>query len=105
MLDAPPPPAPTARPWVVLITGVNGVGKTTTIGKLAARHAEAGRRALPVAADTFRAAAIEQLAVWAERTGAVLLRQAPGAHPPAVAVDGMQGAVGRAIDVGLVDTP
>jgi len=104
MLDAPPPPAPTARPWVVLITGVNGVGKTTTIGKLAARHAEAGRRALLVAADTFRAAAIEQLAVWAERTGAVLVRQAPGADPSAVAFDGMKAAVARAIDVVLVDT-
>ena len=104
MLDAPPPPAPTARPWVVLVTGVNGVGKTTTIGKLAARHAEAGRRALLVAADTFRAAAIEQLAVWAERTGAVLVRQAPAADPSAVAFDGMKAALARAIDVVLVDT-
>ena len=64
-------PTPSARPWVVLVTGVNGVGKTTTIGKLAARHAAAGRSVLLVAGDTFRAAAIDQLAVWAARTGAI----------------------------------
>ena len=104
MLEAPPPPAPTGRPWVVVLTGVNGVGKTTTIGKLGARHAEAGRRVLFVAADTFRAAAVEQLAVWSERTGAVLVRQAAGADPSAVAFDGMKAALARDIDVVLVDT-
>jgi len=104
MLDAPAPSAPSARPWVVLVTGVNGVGKTTTIGKLGASNAEAGRRVLFVAADTFRAAAIDQLAVWAERTGADLVRQAPGADPSAVAFDGMKAAVARAVDVVLVDT-
>ena len=104
MLDAPPPPAPTGRPWVILVTGVNGVGKTTTIGKLGARQAEAGRRVLFVAADTFRAAAVEQLAVWSERTGAVLVRQAPGADPSAVAFDGMKAALAREIDIVLVDT-
>ena len=97
MLEASPPPAPTGRPWVILVTGVNGVGKTTTIGKLGARQAEAGRRVLFVAADTFRAAAVEQLAVWSERTGAVLVRQAPGADPSAVAFDGMKAALARKI--------
>ena len=104
MLDAPPPPAPSAAPWVVLVTGVNGVGKTTTIGKLGARHAQAGRDVLFVAGDTFRAAAVDQLAVWAERTGATLVRQAPGADPSAVAFDGMKAAVARGMDVVLVDT-
>ena len=97
-------PTPSARPWVVLVTGVNGVGKTTTIGKLAARHAAAGRSVLLVAGDTFRAAAIDQLAVWAERTGAELVRQAPGANPSAVVFDGMKAALARAVDVVLVDT-
>ena len=97
-------PVPDVRPWVVLVTGVNGVGKTTTIGKLAARHAAAGRRVLIVAADTFRAAAIEQLEVWAERAGADLVKQDPGASPAAVAFDGMKAALARGIDVVLVDT-
>ncbi len=97
-------PTPTACPWVVLVTGVNGVGKTTTIGKLAARHAAAGRSVLLVAGDTFRAAAIDQLAVWAARTGAELVRQAPGANPSAVVFDGMKAALARAVDVVLVDT-
>ena len=104
ILAADPPPAPTTRPWVVLVLGVNGVGKTTTIGKLAALHAAAGRRVLMVAGDTFRAAAIDQLAVWAERTGAELVRQGPGANPAAVAFDGMKAAVARGADVVLVDT-
>jgi fused signal recognition particle receptor len=104
ILAAGPPPAPTTRPWVVLVLGVNGVGKTTTIGKLAALHAAAGRRVLMVAGDTFRAAAIDQLAVWAERTGAELVRQGPGANPAAVAFDGMKAAVARGADVVLVDT-
>jgi len=104
ILGADPPPAPTARPWVVLVLGVNGVGKTTTIGKLAALHTAAGRRVLMVAGDTFRAAAIDQLAVWAERTGAELVRQGPGANPAAVAFDGMKAAVARGADVVLVDT-
>jgi fused signal recognition particle receptor len=98
------PAEPSARPWVVLVTGVNGVGKTTTIGKLAALHAAAGRQVLLVAADTFRAAAIDQLAVWAERTGATLVRQAPGSDPSAVVFDGMKAAVARGVDVVLVDT-
>ena len=97
-------PVPRAHPWVVLVTGVNGVGKTTTIGKLAARHATAGRSVLVVAGDTFRAAAVEQLSVWAERTGAELVRQAAGANPSAVVFDGMRAALSRAVDVVLIDT-
>ncbi|HLK12054.1 MAG TPA: signal recognition particle-docking protein FtsY [Candidatus Binatia bacterium] len=104
LLAAEPPPEPTARPWVILVTGVNGVGKTTTVGKLAALHSAAGRRVLIVAADTFRAAAAEQLAVWAERTGADLVRHAAGASPSAVIFDGMRAAVARSRDVVLVDT-
>jgi fused signal recognition particle receptor len=97
-------PAPAARPWVVLVTGVNGVGKTTTVGKLAALYAASGRRVLLVAADTFRAAAIEQLEIWAQRTGAELVRQSAGASPAAVVFDGMKAALARSVDVVLVDT-
>ena len=103
--DADPEPGrfPT-RPWVILVVGVNGVGKTTTIGKLAARHAAAGRSVLLVAGDTFRAAAIDQLAVWAERSGAQLVRQNPGSDPSSVVFDGMTAAAARGIDVVLIDT-
>jgi fused signal recognition particle receptor len=104
LLDAPPPPEPSARPWVILVMGVNGVGKTTTVGKLAARYAAAGRRVLIVAGDTFRAAAIDQLAVWAQRAGAELVRQAQGSDPSAVVFDGMKAAVARDVDIVLVDT-
>jgi fused signal recognition particle receptor len=104
MLEAEPPAPIDERPWVVLVTGVNGVGKTTTIGKLAAHHAAAGRRVLVVAADTFRAAAIDQLVRWAERSGADVIRQAHGSDPSAVAFDGMKAAVARGVDVVLVDT-
>jgi len=97
------PPAGT-RPWVVLVIGVNGVGKTTMIGKLAARERAAGRTALVVAADTFRAAAADQLAVWATRAGADLVRQKEGADPAAVAFDGVQAAVARGVDTVFVDT-
>jgi len=103
-LSADEAPTPTTRPWVVMVVGVNGVGKTTTVGKLAALHAAAGRRVLMVAADTFRAAAVEQLAVWAERTGAELVRQAAGASPAAVVFDGMKAALARGVDVVIIDT-
>src|SRR5690349_11569798 len=88
-------PVPSTRPWVVMVVGVNGVGKTTTVGKLAALHAAAGRKVLLVAADTFRAAAIEQLGVWGERAGAEVIRQAPGANPAAVVFDGAKAALAR----------
>jgi fused signal recognition particle receptor len=104
LVASPPPLEPGARPWVILVTGVNGVGKTTTIGKLASLHGAAGRRVLLVAADTFRAAAIDQLAAWAERTGADLVRHAPGADPSAVVFDGLKAAVARGADVVLIDT-
>ncbi|MFN8543183.1 MAG: signal recognition particle-docking protein FtsY [Candidatus Binatia bacterium] len=103
-LDSPAPPAPSSRPWVILVTGVNGVGKTTTIGKLAALHAASGRRVLLVAADTFRAAAAEQLAIWAERAGAGLVRHEAGGTPAAVVFDGMTAARARDVDVVLIDT-
>jgi len=106
-LIADPPAEPSrlpGKPWVILVVGVNGVGKTTTIGKLAARHRAAGRSVLLVAGDTFRAAAIDQLAVWAERTGAQLVRQSPGSDPSSVVFDGVSAAVAREVDVVLVDT-
>jgi fused signal recognition particle receptor len=92
------------RPWVVLVMGVNGVGKTTLAGKLAARFARDGRRTLLVAADTFRAAASEQLSVWAERAGVEIVRAPDGADPAAVTHDGLQSALARGFDVVLVDT-
>jgi fused signal recognition particle receptor len=92
------------KPWVVLLVGVNGAGKTTLAGKLAAREAARGRSVLLVAADTFRAAAGEQLEIWAGRAGAELLRQKAGADPAAVAHDGMEAARSRAKDVVIVDT-
>jgi fused signal recognition particle receptor len=101
----PCPEAPTtARPHVVMVVGVNGVGKTTFIGKLAARYAQGGKQTLLVAADTFRAAAIEQLSVWAERTGADLVKHQHGADPGAVAYDGIRAALARDVDVVIVDT-
>lgn len=100
----PEPAAFPHRPWVILVVGVNGVGKTTTIGKLAARHAAAGRSVLLVAGDTFRAAAIDQLGVWAERAGAQIVRQSPGSDPSSVVFDGMSAAVARGVDVVLIDT-
>jgi fused signal recognition particle receptor len=96
--------APPDRPRVVLVVGVNGTGKTTTIGKLAHREREAGHRVLLAAADTFRAAAIDQLRIWAERTGADLVAHAPGADPAAVVFDALDAAIARRADVVIVDT-
>ncbi len=93
-----------SHPWVVLVVGVNGVGKTTSIGKLAARHRALGRSVLLVAGDTFRAAAADQLEVWAGRSDAGIVRQGEGADPSAVVFDGMKSAVARDVDVVLVDT-
>ena len=92
------------RPWVALIAGVNGAGKTTLAGKLAAAFARAGRSTLLVAADTFRAAAGEQLETWAERAGAQIVRAKDGADPAAVVHDGLAAARARKIEVVLVDT-
>ena len=92
------------RPWVVIFLGVNGVGKTTTIGKLAAQYRAAGQKVLLVAADTFRAAAIEQLDVWGQRIGVDTVKHRPGADPSAVVFDGIQAAKSRGIDVLLIDT-
>lgn len=91
-------------PTVFLITGVNGVGKTTTIGKLAHRLMRDGHRVLMAAGDTFRAGAIDQLRVWAERTGADFVGARPGADPAAVAFDALDAAVARRSDVVIVDT-
>ncbi len=91
-------------PRVILVVGVNGVGKTTTIGKLAHRFQTAGRKVIMVAGDTFRAAAIEQLARWAERTGADLVRHQHGADPSAVVFDGAKAALARGADVVIIDT-
>ena len=92
------------RPWVVFVVGVNGVGKTTTIGKLAHAWKSGGRTTLLCAADTFRAAAAEQLAVWAERTGSPFHRGAEGTDPAAVLTDGLRAANSRGYDAVLVDT-
>jgi len=101
------PPEPVAdgsAPHVIMVVGVNGVGKTTTIGKLAARFLGQKKRVLIAAADTFRAAAVEQLAIWAERSGADFVRHKDGADPAAVAYDGLEAACARNADVVLVDT-
>jgi len=92
------------KPLVVLVVGVNGVGKTTTIGKLAYRLRARGKRVLLVAGDTFRAAAIEQLEVWARRTGSDFIKHQPGADPSAVVHDGIQAARSRGADAVIVDT-
>jgi len=97
-------PASVADLQVWMIVGVNGTGKTTTAGKLASRVSQEGRNPLVCAADTFRAAAIEQLTVWAERSGAELVKSKIGADPSAVLHDALSAAVARASDVVIVDT-
>ncbi len=92
------------KPHVVLLVGVNGTGKTTTIGKLAQSYAEQGLRSMLVAGDTFRAAAVEQLQVWGERTGAPVVAGSPGADPAGLAYDALSRARAEGIDVLLVDT-
>ena len=93
-----------APPAVVMVVGVNGAGKTTTIGKLANRFLGEGRKVLLCAADTFRAAAIEQLEVWAQRAGVDVIRQKTGADPSAVVFDALQAAKARGVDYVIVDT-
>jgi fused signal recognition particle receptor len=97
-------PEAAAKPHVVMVVGVNGVGKTTTIGKLAAHESRKGKKVLIAAADTFRAAAIEQIAIWAERAGADIVRHKDNADPAAVAYDGIDAAISRGTDVVFVDT-
>ncbi len=92
------------KPHVILVVGVNGVGKTTTIGKLAHRFKQAGKEVLLGAADTFRAAAVDQLTIWSERVGVPIVKQSTGSDPAAVAFDTVQSAVARGSDVVLIDT-
>ena len=100
-------PAPfdfSKKPYVVMVVGVNGVGKTTTIGKLASMLRSMGKKVVLGAADTFRAAAVDQLTIWSERAGADIVRQAMGADPASVAYDTVKSAVARGADVALIDT-
>jgi fused signal recognition particle receptor len=94
----------TAKPFVIIALGVNGVGKTTTIGKLAARFTVDGKKVLLAAGDTFRAAAIEQLEVWAKKTGCDIIQQEQGGDPAAVAFDSIRAAVARKADIVILDT-
>ncbi|HET7727705.1 MAG TPA: signal recognition particle-docking protein FtsY [Candidatus Limnocylindrales bacterium] len=102
--DWAPAPAIAGGPAVVLVVGVNGTGKTTTIGKLAARYRADGRRVVVAAADTFRAAAIDQLRIWAERASVDVVAHAPGADPGAVVFDALDAAIARNADVLIADT-
>jgi fused signal recognition particle receptor len=104
LLDAPPAPERVPGPRVTLLVGVNGVGKTTSIAKLARRHLDQGRTVLLAAGDTFRAAAVEQLALWGERLGVPVVQQKAGADPAAVVFDALQAARARKIDEVIVDT-
>lgn len=93
-----------AKPYVILVVGVNGVGKTTTIGKLAYNFKKAGKKVLLGAADTFRAAAVDQLTIWSERVGVPIVKQAMGSDPAAVAFDTVQSALAQQSEVVLIDT-
>jgi fused signal recognition particle receptor len=98
------PEKPLAKPHIMMIVGVNGVGKTTTIGKLAAKFSSEGKKVLIAAADTFRAAAIEQISIWAERAGVDIVKHKDNADPAAVAFDGVEAAIARGKDIVIVDT-
>jgi len=93
-----------AKPFVILVVGVNGVGKTTTIGKLAYNFKQAGKSVLLGAADTFRAAAVDQLTIWSDRAGVPIVKQDMGSDPAAVAFDTVQSAVAKQTDIVLIDT-
>jgi len=97
------PPAD-KKPYVILVVGVNGVGKTTTIGKLAHHYKAAGNEVVLGAADTFRAAAVDQLTIWSERVGVTIVKQSMGSDPSAVAFDTIQSAIAKKADVVLIDT-
>jgi fused signal recognition particle receptor len=92
------------KPYVIVFVGVNGVGKTTSIGKLAYRFIQQGKKVMIIAADTFRAAAIEQLAIWSERAGATFIKSQPNADPAAVVYDGIASALAKEYDIVLIDT-
>jgi fused signal recognition particle receptor len=96
--------APAAKPWVIFIVGVNGVGKTTTIGKICKEYTQQGKSVLLGAADTFRAGAIEQLRIWSERAGADFVSQQAGADAASVAFDALQAANSRGTDIVILDT-
>ncbi len=93
-----------AKPYVIMVVGVNGVGKTTTIGKLAYQYKQAGKKVYLGAADTFRAAAVEQLCIWGERVGVPVVKQQMGSDPASVAYDTLQSAVANDADIVLIDT-
>ena len=97
-------PANARKPYIILVVGVNGVGKTTTVGKLANNFRKQGKNVVIGAADTFRAAAVDQLVVWAERAGVDIVKQQMGSDPAAVAYDTVKSAVARDADVVLIDT-
>lgn len=93
-----------AKPYIILVVGVNGAGKTTTIGKLAHHFKSAGKSVLLGAADTFRAAAVEQLTIWSERSGVPIVKQSMGSDPASVAFDTVQSAISRGTDIVIIDT-
>ena len=95
---------PDKKPYVILVVGVNGVGKTTTIGKLAHNYKDAGKTVLLGAADTFRAAAVDQLTIWSERVGVPIVKKEMGSDPSAVAFEAVQQGVARGMDVVIIDT-
>jgi fused signal recognition particle receptor len=95
---------PSAKPYVIMVVGVNGVGKTTTIGKLAYNFKAAGKKVVLGAADTFRAAAVDQIGIWAERAGVPLISQGMGADPASVAFDTLKSAISQQADVVIIDT-
>lgn len=94
----------TGEPMVIMVIGINGVGKTTTIGKIANMYKKQGKKVILAAADTFRAAAVEQLVIWGERVGAEVVKQGQGADPSAVVFDTITAAIARGIDIVIIDT-
>ncbi|MCS6981022.1 MAG: signal recognition particle-docking protein FtsY [Flavobacteriales bacterium] len=106
LLPLPPENAPEEyrKPYVILVVGVNGVGKTTTVGKLAWLYGQAGKKVILGAADTFRAAAVDQLKIWSERSGAYLVQKGMGADPASVAFDTLNAAKARQADIVIIDT-
>ena len=104
LMQDPAPIDPAVKPYVIMVVGVNGVGKTTTIGKLANAFKQEGKEVVLGAADTFRAAAVDQLRIWSERVGVPLVQQGMGADPASVAFDTLQSAQAKGADVVLIDT-